>query len=84
MASIPLRSRPSSFVLTAHAGTWGPSPVTLHYQWNADDVPIGGATAVSYTVSPADLGKRITGIVTGTKTGNLTVVTNSVVTPVDQ
>ena len=57
----------------------------LHYQWNADDVPISGATAASYTVSPDDLGKSITVTVTGTKTGYLTVVsTSAATTPVGQ
>lgn len=63
----------------------GPVPSQPSLQWNADGVPIGGASAVSCTVSPADLGKRITITVTGTKTGYLTVVRNSAITtPVDQ
>ena len=41
------------YTLTAHAGTWGPSPVTLHYQWKADGAAISGATAGSYKVAPA-------------------------------
>ena len=63
--------------LTAHAGTWGPSPVGLHYQWRAGGAAISGATAASYKVAGGYSGKRITVTVTGTKTGYLTVVRNS-------
>ena len=54
-----------------------PSPVTLQYQWKANGSAIAGATAATYKVSPALLGKRITITVTGTKAGYLTVVRNS-------
>ena len=68
------------YTLTAHAGTWGPSPVSLHYQWKADGVAISGATAASYKVAPAYRGKRITVTVTGTRTGYLTVARTSAAT----
>ena len=73
------------YALTADAGTWGPSPVSFDYQWNADDVPISGATEVNYVVAPTDLGKSITVNVTGTKAGYLTVARTSTATaPVEQ
>ena len=56
-------------VLTASAGTWSPSPVTLTYQWNRAGVAIAGATKSTYTVTGADAGKALTVTVTGTKTG---------------
>ena len=65
------------YTLTAHAGTWGPSPVTLHYQWKAGGAAISGATAPTYKVAGGYSGKRITVTVTGTKTGYLTVIRNS-------
>jgi len=68
------------YTLTAHAGTWGPSPVRLHYQWKAGGVAISAATAVRYKVAPASRGKGITVTVTGTKTGYLTVARNSAAT----
>ena len=58
------------YTLTAHPGTWGPPPVTTHYQWRANGAAISGATATTYPVAPAYLGKKIHPVtVTGTKTG---------------
>ncbi len=53
--------------LTATAGSWGPSPVTLKYQWRANNVNISGATATTYTVPATMYGKRIGVTVSGTK-----------------
>lgn len=58
--------------LTAVPGTWGPAPVALSYQWKANGVAITGATAATYKVAAARVGKRITVTVTGTKTGYTT------------
>lgn len=46
--------------LEAVAGDWRPVPGTVGYQWFVDGAPIPGATAVSYTLRPDDLGRRIT------------------------
>jgi len=53
--------------LTVVPGTWGPSPVTLRYQWFVDGTAISGATGTKFTPRAADLGKVITVAVTGSK-----------------
>src|SRR4029079_13322476 len=55
------------YTLTAHPGTWGPSPVSLHYQWRAGGGAISGASASTYKIGGGGAGKRITVTVTGTK-----------------
>jgi serine protease len=67
--------------LTAAPGTWGPAPVTLAYQWKRAGVAIAGATASTYAVSDADLGKPLTVTVTGSKTNYKSVSTTSSATP---
>ena len=57
------------YKVTATAGAWGPSPVTLKYQWKANNVNISGATANTYTLPATLKGKRVTVTVTGSKTG---------------
>ena len=57
--------------------TWGPAPVTLTYQWKANGAAISGATATTYIVPAAYVGKTITVTVTGTKTGYTTVAKTS-------
>ena len=64
--------------LTATAGSWGPSPVTLKYQWKANNVNISGATATTYTLPATQKGKRITVTVTGSKTGYTSAAKTSV------
>ncbi|WP_230118948.1 carboxypeptidase regulatory-like domain-containing protein [Arthrobacter sp. Bi83] len=70
--------------LTAVPGTWGPSPVALTYQWKANGtasgLAIAGATASTYKLTTADVGKTITVTVTGTKTGYTTAAKTSVAT----
>jgi uncharacterized protein YkwD len=66
--------------LTATTGTWSPSPVTLAYQWASEGMKISGATTPTYVPVTADLGKRLTVTVTGTKAGYTTVARTSVVT----
>lgn len=63
--------------LTASAGVWSPTPVSLAFQWNAGGVKIAGATAPTYVPVTADLGKRLTVTVTGTKQGYTTVAQTS-------
>jgi surface antigen len=55
--------------LTAKAGTWSPSDVSLKYQWLRDGVIIAGATTKSYTLTSKDVGHAITISVTGSKSG---------------
>ena len=66
--------------LTANAGTWGPTPVTLTYQWKAAGTAISGATGSTFLLTAAQAGKTITVEVTGTKTGYTTVTKESVAT----
>lgn len=68
--------------LTANAGSWGPSPVTLGYQWYRSGVAIAGANAGTYTLAATDAGSTTTVSVTGSKAGYLTVTKNSAPTTV--
>lgn len=68
------------YTLTANAGTWGPSPVTLAYQWNRAGAAIAGATGSTYALTAADQGKAITVTVTGSKTGYNSVAKTSAAT----
>ncbi|MFT4110290.1 hypothetical protein [Propionicimonas sp.] len=45
--------------LTAVPGTWVPDGATLAYQWTADGRSIAGATASTFVVTPAQLGRGI-------------------------
>lgn len=67
--------------LTASPGTWGPSPVTLRYQWLRDGVAISGATGKTRTLVTADAGHEISVRVTGSKSGYTSVTRTSA--PVD-
>ena len=67
-------------LLTAKPGTWGPSPVTLKYQWRANGVAISGATAATYKPSSLMVGLKITVSVTGSKTGYASVTRTSTAT----
>ncbi|WP_190243168.1 carboxypeptidase regulatory-like domain-containing protein [Arthrobacter globiformis] len=66
--------------LTAEPGTWGPSPVTLSYQWKADGADIAGATANTYKPTAVTVGKMLTVTVTGTKDGYTTETKTSAAT----
>ncbi|MDJ0337213.1 YncE family protein [Cryobacterium sp. PH31-O1] len=59
--------------LTASPGTWKPAPVTLTYHWMVDGATVRGATASVFIPSNAQVGKRVTVTVTGTKLGYQTV-----------
>lgn len=59
----------AGYALTANAGSWGPHPVTLAYQWKRAGMNIAGATKPVYTLTGADAGKVITVAVTGSKAG---------------
>ena len=66
--------------LTADAGSWGPAPVGLTYQWKSNGAAISGATATTLVVPAASLGQIITVTVTGTKTGYTTASQTSAAT----
>lgn len=66
--------------LTATPGAWGPSPVTLKYQWYRGTTAINGATAQTYALAAADKGSGLKVRVTGTKTGYTSVSRDSVLT----
>ncbi|WP_263422334.1 carboxypeptidase regulatory-like domain-containing protein [Arthrobacter sp. StoSoilB5] len=66
--------------LTAVPGIWGPSPVTLSYQWKANGLVITGATAATYVPVTGDVGKTITVTVTGSKAGYATASKTSAAT----
>lgn len=51
--------------LTASATAWEPADVKKSYQWKAGGVAIIGATASTFTITPAQAGKAITVTVTG-------------------
>ncbi|MEU9244984.1 Tat pathway signal protein [Streptomyces sp. NPDC048385] len=55
--------------VTATTGSWSAAPGSYTYQWQADGKAISGATAASYTVPAALLGKKLTVTVTALKSG---------------
>jgi hypothetical protein len=52
-------------------GTWRPGAY-LTYQWYSNGAPISGATGTTYRIAGAHLGKKLTVVVTGRKTGYAT------------
>jgi len=69
--------------LTAADGTWTGTPTpTLARVWKRDGVTIGGATAATYLLVPADVGTTITVTVTGTNTAGSSSATSGGVGPV--
>ncbi|MDR0285691.1 MAG: FG-GAP-like repeat-containing protein, partial [Propionibacteriaceae bacterium] len=75
----------SADTLTANPGTWTPAGVTFAYQWLRDGTTIAGATAKTYTLQAADVGKKLTVAVTGTLAGytprTMTSAATAVVAP---
>lgn len=65
--------------LTASPGTWSPQP-TFTYQWQADGNDITGATAKTFTPTPAEWQHRITVVVTARRPGYLTALAPSAAT----
>jgi hypothetical protein len=71
-------------VLTTTNGTWtGTSPITFSYQWKRGGVPIGGATASTYTLVEADSLANITCDVTGTNVAGSTTAGSNTITASD-
>lgn len=66
--------------LTANAGTWSPSTVSLRYAWKRNGTAISGATKATYKLTTADVGKRITVTVAGLATGFTTSTRTSAAT----
>ncbi|MFJ8224796.1 hypothetical protein [Streptomyces griseus] len=56
--------------LSASTGSWTVAPSSYAYQWKADGVAVSGATAATYAVPAAQLGKKITVTVTARRTGD--------------
>ena len=69
------------YTLTANPGTWGPATVTLGYKWYRSGVLITGATAKTYKLAAADLGKTMSVMVTGAKVGYTSAGKTSARTP---
>lgn len=67
--------------LTAANGTWTGSP-TFTRQWKRSGASIAGATAATYVLQAADMGKTITVTVTGTNAVGSLSVTSAGVGPV--
>ena len=55
--------------LTAGEGSPDPTPDSFAYEWFADGVSIGGATAKTFELTSAQVGKQITVTVTAKKAG---------------
>jgi Tol biopolymer transport system component len=58
--------------LTASPGTWGPSPVTLKYQWYVNGKAVSGGTSRMLKLSVTWAGRTVTVKVTGSKPGYVT------------
>jgi len=68
--------------LTAKPGTWT-AKTKFKYQWLADGEPIAKATAATYTLKAAELGKAISVKVTGTLDAQTDTKTSDETDPVD-
>lgn len=69
--SVPtIAGRPNvDAVLKGYTHTWYPEVATFSYAWLRDGKPIPGATAITYSPKPADLGHRIAFRVTASNAG---------------
>ena len=73
--------------LTADPGTWEPETATpvFTYQWVADGANIAGATARTYTLTSAEVGKTVTVKVTASANGyDSATETSAGVGPIDE
>ena len=67
--------------ITAAPGTWGPAPVKLGVKWLRDGAVIPAARAWTYTLTRADVGKRLRVEVTGVKPAYILTRVQSAETP---
>lgn len=65
--------------LTATTAPWAPL-VELAFHWLRDGLPIDGATAQAYTLTPLDVGRRISVVAVGSADGYVTAEITSVQT----
>jgi hypothetical protein len=56
-------------ILGLSTGSWSPSGLTFAYQWKVDGVDAAGATAATFRVKSAYVGKVISVSLTGSRTG---------------
>jgi hypothetical protein len=66
--------------LTATVAAWTPTPDTTTWQWFANGLSIFNATGTTYTLTTAEMGKRIQVVVTRSKAGYATSTMPSVAT----
>ncbi len=76
---VPTVSGPAKVggVLTAATGTWTPDGASFAYVWQRDGVDIAGATSPTYTLQPADSGRRVRVKVTATNVDGSTSATSA-------
>ena len=63
-------------------GVWSYAPTEYLYQWMRGATPISGATANTYTVTPAESGTSVSCRVTATNAaGSTSVLSNAIAVP---
>jgi hypothetical protein len=73
-------------VLTATGGTWSNNPTRRSYQWQDCDasgqncVNVTGATAITYTLAPGDVGHTVRVIVSAANAGGISTAADSAAT----
>lgn len=68
--------------LRAGVGLWTGNYLAYSYQWNADGLPIVGATGVSYDLTEDEIGADISVTVTATNVRGRGIATSAAVGPV--
>ena len=69
--------------LSCTTGTWTGNPApSFSYQWRANGVAIGGATAPTYLLTVTEQTKTITCVVTATNTSGAPTATSNTLGPV--
>ncbi len=72
----------SGQTLAATTGTWGPGPVAFTYSWyRGHRLVSSGSQATTYTLTPTDVGQKITLVVKGSEPG-FAPETESAISPV--
>ena len=59
--------------LTANPGTWAPTPDRYGYQWKRNGLVVPGATYATYLIRAADVGAKVSVVITGSKPGFVAV-----------